>query len=74
MGSRWGRSEGAELEGENKKGGRRVEGENKRGWSRMVKVLNAPEPREQGDKVPLLTCSSTLPVWALILPLWASCA
>ncbi len=38
MGSQWERSEGAELEGENKSG-----------WSRVVKFLNSLEPPEQGE-------------------------
>jgi hypothetical protein len=42
VGSRWGRSKGAELDGENKKGG----GGEYEGWS---KFLNAPERPEQGD-------------------------
>ncbi len=44
VGSQWGRSEGTELEGENKRG----EGENKVGWSRVVKFLNSPERPQQG--------------------------
>ncbi len=42
---RWGRSEGAELEGKNKKGG----GGEYEGWSRVIKFLNAPEQPKQGD-------------------------
>ncbi len=44
MGSQWGRSKGAELEGRI----REVEGENKMGWSRVVKFLNSPERPKQG--------------------------
>ncbi len=63
MGSRWGRSKGADLEGGNKRGGA--------GWlsslmhlsgpSRVIKFLYSPAP-------PPPT------VWALKPPLWASCA
>ncbi len=45
MGSRWGRSEGAKLEGENKKDG----GGETAGWSKVINILNAPERPEQGD-------------------------
>jgi hypothetical protein len=40
VGSRWGRSEGAELKGETKRGG----GGEKEGWSRVSKFLYSPAP------------------------------
>jgi hypothetical protein len=58
-----GGGEGGVSEGENKRGGG-VEGWGYgwgRGRSRVIKLHNAHERPEQGDQVPLLTCSSIPP-------------
>ncbi len=41
------------------------------GPSRVVKFLYAPEGPEQGDLVPLCTCSPAPTIWALKPPSWA---
>jgi hypothetical protein len=45
VGSQWGRSDWAELEGEIKRDG----GGEEEGWSRVVQFLNSPERPEQGE-------------------------
>ncbi len=48
-----------------------MEGENKKGWSRVIKLLYAPEWPEQGDKVTLFIAPPPPTVWTLKPPLWA---
>ncbi len=66
VGIQWGRSEGGELEGENKRGG----GGESEGYSRLVKFLNSPEQPVQGELIKFLYSPAPPPptVEALDLP------